>query len=125
MGGKLSHQGVQLTGTKHQLADLQTAKSRYQLGKQVLEGIEGTWKQQLLIESLASQPDGPSKEGPADILLYTEDNIYIYTYIKAYISAGPSLEGPSGCEGRIPITNCCFQVPLIPLITCLLIWYLL
>ncbi len=56
--GKLSVRGVQLTVTKHQLADLQPAKSRYQVGKQVIEGIEGTWKQQLVIESLASQPGG-------------------------------------------------------------------
>ena len=67
VGGKLSVRGVQLTVTKHQIADLQTAKSRYQIGKQVIEGIEGTWKQQLVIESHPSQPDGPSKEGPADI----------------------------------------------------------
>jgi hypothetical protein len=67
MGGEASVRGVHLTVTNHQIADLQTAKSRYQLGKQVLEGIEGTWKQQLVIESLSSQPDGPSKEGPADI----------------------------------------------------------
>ena len=42
MGGETSVRGVHLTVTNHQIADLQTAKSRYQLGKQVLKGIEGT-----------------------------------------------------------------------------------
>ena len=50
MGGERSVGGVHLTVTNHQIADLQTAKSRYQIGKQVIEGIEGTWKQQLVIE---------------------------------------------------------------------------
>ena len=68
--GEVLVRGVQLTVTKHQIADLQTAKSRYQIGKQVIEGIEGTWKQELVIESLSSQPGGPSKEGPADIYIY-------------------------------------------------------
>ena len=46
--------GVQLTVTNHQIADLPAAKSRCQIGKQVIEGIEGTWKQQLVIETLPS-----------------------------------------------------------------------
>ena len=68
--------GPQQTVTNLQIADLQTANSRYQTGT-VIEGLEGlgTVSWQHTLRSLVA----PDKQGPADIY------IYIYTYIYIYI----------------------------------------